>query len=67
MTAIAAYGPSVAPPGELAFNVRLRAMNSVSQKTALSSKEGLGQLQLFAIDRFGAVNGCIAAKPSPRH
>ena len=48
-------------------DVSFRKVGSDSWSSALSSKEGLSQLQLSAIDRFGAVNGCIAAKPSPRH
>ena len=48
-------------------NAGFRAVGSKSWSSAVSSKEGLGQLQLSAIDRFGAVKGCIAAKPSPRH
>ena len=52
---------------EAIVNVGFGAVGMNSWNSALSSKEGLGQLQLSAIDRFGAVNGCIAAKPSPRH
>ena len=66
LRAVAAIGLS-RPHSQAATNVRFWASKSYSWSSALSSKAGLGQLQLSAIDRFGAVNGCIAAKPSPRH